>query len=677
MPDAPSAPNPIKNFVDAKNPTEAIRILQNSGLNKDQLYEIRRNLNLDAIAPNDFLLADNAWNAAEALKKMEPNDFRKFKMQFGRRFRESAKTGTSDQPVEKNLGAALGAAMGFAPRAKEEKIKRGEDKKITSPKDQPQATQTSAEPIGTNEPETSTTVRNAPTVRPVEQSFAPTPATTPAPVARPVQASQPSAQTPSPTPVPASQSFTPPPPPSSPAQPAQRPAQTSTPGSTQTSVRPLTPSQTTGERGLGNIQATSKRRVEQPGAQGGEVQANISTRQTQKITPAQVTPQKIITQTSQTKIPGQQAGSIGAAFAAPTIQQTRKTQREAFKSPEIRGTRAQTPGEMGQQLDGSQGPVGDAGLANGEERMANGGPESTPPPARRMPPGTPFNIKPGSVLPIERMVNLGAQQYRARRKAGPSDQRAQVMGEHGLGTSTPVLLDSQNPLGASAYSSGPDLDLETKDGGGAMESDLEAIQKMNANQQQARRAQRMSLGEETGIPGMDEGYEAPEYEETPAYTTAEEIEEAEEAEETLEPGETQGARGDFEKLAAWTMAQQMQLRRRQNQDQQKVSMQTHIHNVQKMQKNLQMIWRMINAAELLSSEAVYPALLWLVTANLQMINKYTFQVKWIPRTEVYEDAAYLFLDFLILGAILLILTVLVILIALVAVMISGAISPLL
>ncbi len=648
MPDAPSAPNPIKNFVDAKNPTEAIRILQNSGLNKDQLYELRRNLNLDKIAPDDFLFADNAWGAAEALKKMKPEDFRKFKMQFGRRFRESAKTGTSDQPparasggqpVEKNLGAALGAAMGFAPK-KEERKKTKEQRPEQKKEAQAQVSSTSTEPIRTSEPETSATVRNAPTVRPVEQSFTPTP-------------------TSAPTPTP--QSFTPPPPLSRPTQPAQRPAQTSTSGQVQTSAR---------------------RRVEQPSTQGGGVQANISTRQTQKITPAQVTPPKITTQTSQIKIPGQQAGSIGVASAMPGIQ-IRKTQREAFQTPpsQLAARSSPTPqaGQLDQDRDSSysEAELPATRPTDNEERVASGGPESTPPPTRKMPPGTPFNIKPGSVLPVDRMVNLGAQQYRARRKAGPSDQRAQVMGEHGLGSSTPVLLDSQNPLGASAYSSGPDLDLETKDGGGAMESDLEAIQKMQARQQQARRAQRLTLGEETGIPGMNEAYEAPEYEETPAYTTAEEIEEAEEEEETLESGENQGVRGDFEKLAAWTMAQQMRLRQGQSQEAQKVSMHAHIQNVQKMQKNLQMMWRMVNAAELLSSEAIYPALLWLITANLQMINKFTFQVKWIPPTEIYEDMVYLCIDFLIGGVILLILTILVILIALVAALISGGLTPLL
>lgn len=707
MPDAPSAPNPIQNFVNSKNPEEAIRILQNSGLNKDQLYEMRRNLHLDGIAPNNFLLADNAWNAAEALKKLDEKDFLKFKAQFGRRYKESAKAGAGGQPVEKNLGRALGAAMGFA--TKKDERKKTKEKKLEQKALAPaQVLQASTEPTRVEESEELTAAEAAskkPEPRTIDRQDelkeeaqnkaqeagtetpqikaalkSPTPDTREIDKGRETEPERPGTTQ---TPADMAQAQ---PQMSAPARSGQSSARPPAPVAVQNAMQVPTRAPTAspvprGEQGLGNIKSTTKRRIEQSGTQG-KMQAEVSTRETQNVTPAQVVPPKIITQTNQIKIQAPQADQMSQASSSVSKEirlpgaQVRKSKREAFQSPQQ---------QLVQNRDSNYSETGDRQVAriaeipaNSEEGIAKIKSSPTPPPAPKMPPGTPYNIKPGAILPIERLMSLGAQQYKARRGLKPTDQRSQVMGERTPGESSPVLPDIQE-LNKTAYTSAPSDELETKDGlspdsglgGGAMVSDLEAIQQMQASQQRARRSQRLTMGQETGIPGMEEEFEETETGEAGFPQATEEMEEPEEGEvqEMQEPPESAGMRGQFEKFASNVMQQRARLEKKEQYE--KAFANANKVNLEQNVKNLQNMWRVFNGTTALS---FWGFALFLISANLQMINKYSFKVRWIPPTSVVEDLAYLVMDFLIFCVVLMSFSVEIIIIALVALLANSLVG---
>lgn len=62
-----------------------------------------------------------------------------------------------------------------------------------------------------------------------------------------------------------------------------------------------------------------------------------------------------------------------------------------------------------------------------------------------------------------------------------------------------------------------------------------------------------------------------------------------------------------------------------------------IEGLRNIQRNLENMWRMVNASELLSAKAVFPIIMWIMTSNLQMINKYSFKVSFIPPATIVED----------------------------------------
>jgi len=63
-----------------------------------------------------------------------------------------------------------------------------------------------------------------------------------------------------------------------------------------------------------------------------------------------------------------------------------------------------------------------------------------------------------------------------------------------------------------------------------------------------------------------------------------------------------------------------------------------LESAKKVEKTLQNMWRVVNAAELLDAEFILPLVMWFLTANLQLINKYTFKVPFIPAASLPEDA---------------------------------------
>jgi hypothetical protein len=76
----------------------------------------------------------------------------------------------------------------------------------------------------------------------------------------------------------------------------------------------------------------------------------------------------------------------------------------------------------------------------------------------------------------------------------------------------------------------------------------------------------------------------------------------------------------------------------------------NIDAIRKVQKTAQAFWNIIKAGELAAGVSVISLIVLIITANIQMINKYTFKNRIIPPTFFIEDAAIICVNCALCGA---------------------------
>ena len=69
-----------------------------------------------------------------------------------------------------------------------------------------------------------------------------------------------------------------------------------------------------------------------------------------------------------------------------------------------------------------------------------------------------------------------------------------------------------------------------------------------------------------------------------------------------------------------------------------------------MQQSARSFWNILKAGELVSSVTIFSLIVLIITANIQMINKYTFKTRIIPSTYLIEDAIIVCADCALCGA---------------------------
>ena len=264
--------------------------------------------------------------------------------------------------------------------------------------------------------------------------------------------------------------------------------------------------------------------------------------------------------------------------------------------------------------------------------------------------------------PLGAAMSLGATQQRARATAPsgglsgdtkPMDVTEDIMSDKPRAASmqTPGIyspLDSRGAYSMGARAPGSiateveEDELISK--GGTMATDQEGrAEALDAAKQQQRAMQAnmpgaiplgagaLAVGAAIGAPSeeipVEEGEEIEDEEEL----TDEDIIEEDEAEDA-------NVRQDQVQRAMQIEAMQAQQRQQIMAQGAQAGVMDSIEGAKKVQKNLQNIWRVVNAAEILDAEFILPLALWFLTANIQLLNKYTFKNKLIPPASLPEDA---------------------------------------
>ena len=220
-----------------------------------------------------------------------------------------------------------------------------------------------------------------------------------------------------------------------------------------------------------------------------------------------------------------------------------------------------------------------------------------------------------------------------------------TMPEHGL----------NKQASAPASIAQEESNAETEKQGGFMQTSEQARYQELSKQQNAARLKEMSY------PGAD--YQAPNQKAVSKKAQSAKT-------QTQKPTNRQPSitsREGFETFAAGLMMQQQATSKKFKAVQAAQRIQANIQSVQKIQKNLQMVWRVVNGAELLAGESGVTLVMWFFTANLQLINKVTFKVPFIPPATLVEDALTIFIDFVLMLFFMIILAFLIIVIAIIAI----------
>ena len=288
------------------------------------------------------------------------------------------------------------------------------------------------------------------------------------------------------------------------------------------------------------------------------------------------------------------------------------------------------------------------------------------PSAIRRPVAKTTGARPGPQIsrPLGAAMSLGATQQRARASAPsgglagdtkPLDVTGDIMSDKPRAASmqTPGIY---SPLeGRGAYSMGArapgsiateaeEEDLASK--GGIMATDEEGRAQALES---AKQRQRSLLANMPGAVPLAAGavaagaaMRAPSEEEIPVEEGEEAEEDGELTEQDIiedeEAEETEVQQQDQVRRAMQIEALQAQQRQQLSIQGAQASIHDSIEGAKKVQKNLQNIWRVVNAVEALDAEFILPLILWFLTANIQLLNKYTFKNKLIPPASLPEDA---------------------------------------
>lgn len=296
-------------------------------------------------------------------------------------------------------------------------------------------------------------------------------------------------------------------------------------------------------------------------------------------------------------------------------------------------------------------------------RMTGGG---APPVIRRQSaPGAGIRTQLGPQVsrPLGAAMQLGAAQQRARAFATSQTSVDEILGDSSVPQDVAEDIMSDNPrTGGGAYTPGFHDPMEPRDshatrgrgpgsiatrtdssefetGGGTMTSDEEhRSQALSSAQQQQRALQAnmpggagLALGAGAAMAAAGTGSSVGRR--TPAMGTGNPDASEDENADT----ETEDDEADLDTALLLNAAQQEQ-RSQAVQGGAQGGVKGTVEAAQKAQKNLQNIWRVVNGVEILDAEFIFPIIMWLATANLQLINKYTFKVKFIPPAHMIEDA---------------------------------------
>ncbi len=263
------------------------------------------------------------------------------------------------------------------------------------------------------------------------------------------------------------------------------------------------------------------------------------------------------------------------------------------------------------------------------------------------------------VNPAQIAARLNSDQQQSRRDQTPGSGPTREEMLAGSGGGGDVLSGQYDPLeGSSAYgrestappgSMAETPEIDTERGGGQMGSDLERQRAMQL-QQGKMAAVRQSAGDTgsaTGLPSLSgtTAQTKTTEEQPPAQGTV-----AEAAGKAFPMGrESQGK--DSEQLdKAQQLAQAVGAERTAKVIQTAQNVKGNLEALRKAQKTLKNFWNLIKAGELAASVSIASLVLLIVTANLQMINKYTFKNNLIPETYFVEDGAIVCTDCGLCGA---------------------------
>jgi len=258
------------------------------------------------------------------------------------------------------------------------------------------------------------------------------------------------------------------------------------------------------------------------------------------------------------------------------------------------------------------------------------------------------------VNPIQIASRLNAEQQLARHEgaAGEDLTREELLSEAGTNGSGTVLPGQFSPLkGMSAYgqaakappgslAEAPELDIER--GGGIVQSDLERQRAMQLEQQKMIGAAgligakavhdiiepspRAKAAEPTSAEIPEPDAEAPATQRLPQAPRTE----AGKSAEQLQAAQNIAAQAGFERTAKALAAAD--------------SIRGNLEALRKAQKTAQATWNLIKTGELAAGMSIVSLLVLIITANLQMINKYTFKMPLVPPTFFVEDAIIVCID---------------------------------
>jgi len=258
------------------------------------------------------------------------------------------------------------------------------------------------------------------------------------------------------------------------------------------------------------------------------------------------------------------------------------------------------------------------------------------------------------VNPIQMATRLNADQQQSRHDETPGSgpSREEMLADSGdaMGGVLPGQFD---PLqGSGAYgreatappgSMAESPEVDTAKGGGTIQSDLERQRAMQLQQSQmaATRQSAGSAGALAGLPTLSDqtGASTTRPPETQAQESAPGI-----AENVFPAGQSSEGRDTAQLQTAQKLAQTMGMERTAKAVQTASDIKGNIQAAQKVAKTLKNFWNLIKAGELAAGISVVSLIVLVVTANLQMINKYTFKNSFIPETYLIEDATIICVD---------------------------------
>jgi hypothetical protein len=270
------------------------------------------------------------------------------------------------------------------------------------------------------------------------------------------------------------------------------------------------------------------------------------------------------------------------------------------------------------------------------------------------------------VNPMQMASRLQADQQQSRldNAPGTGQTREQMLAGTGSGEN-PILpgqfdpLQGQSSFGRQAQAPGsmsePAESAAAERGGGPVMSDLERQRAMQLNQ-----AQMTSSAGATGVVGAGQtGTEAPSQEGSgfSQHQTAGTIQESDqttqETQQTTDQAQgnqTQPGKTGSDIQTAQNIAAAMHMEKTAKALAVAQSVKGNVEAARKVAKTAQTFWNIIKAGELAAGVTVISLIILIITANLQMINKYTFKARLIPPTFLVEDFAIICFNCALCGA---------------------------